>query len=149
MPERRRYERGPDTLLLMLACTVTAASQTASGQVPPTILQIAPLWLALVWSAAFAASGALVLVGVLWHEPILGRVLEFVGRLGLSGTSLGYAAALMKAADGFGSALVVGILAGIAVACIWRAVQLRKYLSGLSKVSRRGRRGRRARRAAA
>jgi hypothetical protein len=128
MPDRRRYARTPDTILLLAACAVTSGVLTAVGQVPRTVLEIAPMWLGLIWSATFALSAAAALVGVLWREPLTGWFLELAGRVGLALTAAGYVLALVSGATQWGTALVIAIVAGIAVSSGWRVYQLVRRL---------------------
>lgn len=124
MPDRRRYARTPDTILLLAACALSAGVLTALGQVPGSVLDIAPMWLALVWSAGFALAAATALVGILWKEPLTGWLLELAGRVGLAFTSLGYVVALTAAATQWGTALIIAIVAGISASSGWRVYQL-------------------------
>jgi len=131
MPERRRYERTPDTLLILTSCAVTGAVLTAMGEVPKSIAAIAPMWVALLWSAAFSAAAATALVGTLHREPLVGWLLELAGRTGLALGSFGYVVALLGAASAVGSALLISIVAGIGVSSSWRAWQIIKRLEAL------------------
>jgi hypothetical protein len=128
MPDRRRYARTPDTILLLTACAVTSGALTLLGQVPASVLELAPLWLALVWSGSFALSAATALAGVLWRDALTGWFLELAGRVGLTFTATGYVLALVAAATQWGTALVVAIVAGIAMSSGWRAYQLVRRL---------------------
>ncbi len=128
MPDRRRYARTPDTILLLSACALSAGALTVLGQAPRSVLAIAPLWLALVWSASFALAAATALVGVLWREPLAGWLLELAGRVGLALTAAGYAIALTASATQGGTALVIAIVAGIAASSGWRVYQLVRRL---------------------
>lgn len=127
MPDRRRYARTPDTLLVLATCAVSAGILTATGEVPPSVLQLAPRWLGLAWSAMFALAAAASLVGVLWRDPLHGWLLELAGRLGLTFTAAGYAVALGGQGN-TGAAVPVMLVAGIAVASGWRVRQLVRRL---------------------
>lgn len=124
MPDRRRYARTPDTILLLAACAVSSGALTVLGQVPRSVLEIAPVWLALVWSAGFSLAAATALAGVMWREPLTGWLLELAGRVGLAFTALGYVVALTAAATQWGTALIIAIIAGIAASSGWRVYQL-------------------------
>lgn len=128
MPDRRRYARTPDTILLLAACATSAGALTAVGQVPRSVLEIAPMWLALIWSGGFALAAAAALAGVLWRDPLTGWLLELAGRVGLAFTATGYVVALAAAATGWGTGLIIAIIAGIAVASGWRVYQLVRRL---------------------
>ena len=128
MPDRRRYARTPDTILLLAACAVTSGVLTAAGQVPRSVLDIAPMWLALVWSAGFSLAAATALAGVLWRDPLTGWLLELAGRAGLTLTALGYVVALTSAATQWGTALIIAIIGGLAASSGWRVYQLVRRL---------------------
>ena len=128
MPDRRRYARTPDTILLLAACAVSAGVLTLVGQAPASILDIAPRWLALVWSAGFSLAATAALLGVLWRDPLTGWLLELAGRVGLAFTALGYVVALTSAATQWGTALIIAIVAGIAASSGWRVYQLVRRL---------------------
>lgn len=128
MPDRRRYARTPDTVLLLAACALTSGALTVFGQVPRSVLDIAPMWLALIWSAGFSLAAATALVGILWKDPLTGWLLELAGRVGLAFTALGYVVALTASATQVGTALVIAIVAGLSVSSGWRVYQLVRRL---------------------
>lgn len=128
MPDRRRYARTPDTILLLAACALAGGALTIAGQVPASVLDIAPMWLALVWSAGFSLSAAVALAGVLWRDALTGWLLELAGRVGLALAATGYVVALTAAATRWGTGLVIAIIAGIAFASGWRVYQLVRRL---------------------
>lgn len=128
MPDRRRYARTPDTILLLAACALSAGVLTVVGQVPRSVLEIAPMWLALVWSGGFALAAAAALAGVLWRDPLTGWLLELAGRVGLCFTATGYVVALASSATQWGTSLIIAIIGGIAAASGWRVYQLVRRL---------------------
>lgn len=128
MPDRRRYARTPDTILLLTACALTSGLLTVLGQVPASVRELAPMWLALVWSGTFALSAATALAGVLWRDALTGWFLELAGRVGLTLTAAGYVLALTAAATQWGTALVVAIVGGISLSSGWRVYQLVRRL---------------------
>lgn len=128
MPDRRRYARTPDTILLLTACALTSGLLTILGQVPASVRELAPMWLALVWSGTFALSAATALAGVLWRDALTGWFLELAGRVGLTLTAAGYVLALTAAATQWGTALVVAIVGGISLSSGWRVYQLVRRL---------------------
>ena len=136
MPDRRRVERTPDTLLLLSTCALSAGVLTATGQVPLSILKVAPAWVGLVWSGALALAAATALIGVLYREPLMGWVLELAGRLGLLVGCLGYAVALVGTATAWGSSLIIAIITGIGVSSGWRAWQISRRLESLRSMLR-------------
>lgn len=137
MPDRRRYARTPDTLLLLVACAVSAGILTITGEVPSSVADIAPGWLARTWSAAFALAAATALAGVLWRDAFTGWVLELAGRVGLTFTAAGYAVALAAAASQLGTGLIIAVIAGIAVASGCRVYQLVRRLDEFRESLRR------------
>lgn len=128
MPDRRRYARTPDTILLLSTCAVAGVALTIARQVPSSVLDIAPMWLALVWSAGFSLSSAVALAGVLWRDALTGWLLELTGRVGLSLAAAGYVVALTAAATRWGTGMVIAMIAGIAFASGWRVYQLVRRL---------------------
>lgn len=131
MPQRRRYERTPDTLALLSACAVTAGALTLTGHVPRSVVDLAPYWVALVWSAAFSLAAAVALVGVLHRDPLVGWILELVGRGGLVLVCAGYVLALTVRATTWGTSLVVAVIAAIGISSAVRVWQIRARLRDL------------------
>lgn len=138
MPDRRKYERTPDTVALLVAQVAAAGIMTVTRQAPGSVESVAPGWEAAAWAAAFGAAAVLTLFGVLWREPITGWLLELVGRLGLAAAMAGYAVALIDAARTWGASLAILIMSAIVAASVVRVVQLAKRLRGFWVALRRG-----------
>ena len=139
MPERRRYERTPDTVMVLGACAVTATALTVSGFVPGSVLAVAPYWLGLAWSGGLAFAASVALAGVLWREATTGWLLELAGRAGLTLTAAGYVYALLRSVTATGSALIIMLVSAIAVSSgvrVWqvyrRLTQVREAIRGVS-----------------
>jgi len=124
MPDRRRFGRTPDTICILAVLTFVGAGLTVSRQVPPSVLELVPEPLALVWSATFTASAGLSLAGVLWRDHLNGWGIELCGRIALACTCLAYFTALAGKASNWGSAIVVGLILAVGVASVWRMYQL-------------------------
>lgn len=130
MPDRRRYSRTPDTILILGACALVGGFLTVTGHVPASVLAlVSPGW-GLAWSALFTISATSSLLGVMWRDALTGWTLELAGRLGLACTSAGYVVSLSTAMTTPGTALVIGIVAGISLASGWRVYQLTRRLAG-------------------
>lgn len=141
MPDRRRYARTPDTVLLLGVLALTAGALTVTGQAPGSVLQLVPRWAALVWSGTLAGGAACALLGVLWRDPLWGWGLELAGRVAVACTCLAYTWALWSAATQPGTALIVAVIAGITAASVARVWQLtRRWRQFVASVEQRGRR---------
>lgn len=139
MPDRRRYARTPDTILILAACALVGGFLTATGHVPVSVLAlVSPGW-GLAWSALFTISATASLVGVFWRDALTGWTLELGGRLGLTFTAAGYVVSLTFSMTKPGTALVIGIVAGISLASGWRVYQLtRRLVAFQASLARRG-----------
>lgn len=131
MPERRRYERTPDTIVMLVAVAVTGTVLTLMGEVPRSIFETTPRWAGIVWSVAFSAAALITLAGVLYREPMTGWLLELVGRAGLAIGALGYVAALAEFATSLRSGWMIAFVGGVGVASGWRVVQLTRRVIAL------------------
>jgi hypothetical protein len=141
VPDRRRYARTPDTILLLAALALTAGVLTLSAKAPGSVLELVPLWAALVWSGTLAAGAACALAGVLWRDPLWGWGLELAGRVSVACTCAAYTWALWSAATQAGTALIVAIVGGITASSIARIYQLaRRWRQFVASVERNGRR---------
>jgi len=124
MPDRRRYGRTPDAILLLAALAVVAGVLTITGMVPKSVLDLVPYEVGVAWSGTLALSAAAALAGILWREELTGWGLEIAGRIGVCATASAYVVALWNAATVPGTALVVAIIAAVAGASGWRVWQL-------------------------
>lgn len=140
MPDRRRFGRTPDTILLLTALTLAAGVVTIARQAPASVLEIVPLWAALVWSGTLAVGAAVALAGVLWRDELWGWGLELSGRIAVAGTCAAYGWALWSTATTLGSSLLLGLVVGIAIASVVRVWQLvRRWQQFLDAVRRQER----------
>jgi hypothetical protein len=140
MPDRRRYARTPDTVLLLATLALTAGVLTVAGTAPASVLDLVPLWAALAWSGTLAGGAACALAGVLWRDPLWGWGLELAGRVSVMFTCAAYTWALWAAATQAGTALVVAIVGGITVSSIVRVWQLtRRWRQFLASLEEHGR----------
>lgn len=141
MPERRRYERTPDTLAVLAALAAAGTVITVAGNVPASVAAIAPTWVGLLWSGTFAAAAGVALLGVLLRDPVMGWSIELVGRAALCVTALAYVWVLASAARTLGPAIVVALLAAIGTSSgvrVWQiTARLRAYLLQYQRVARR------------
>jgi len=128
MPERRRYERTPDTIAILGGLAVAGGIITAAGVVPPSVDALAPTWVGLMWSATFTTAAAVSLAGVLLRDAVMGWSLELVGRIPLCVTACTYVWVLASTATGLGPAVTVGLLAAVGVSSGVRAWQLTRRL---------------------
>lgn len=131
MPERRRYERTPDTLIMLAVIAIVGTIMTLLGEVPTSIYMTTPRWAGLLWSAAFSTAALVSLIGVLHREPLTGWLLELAGRAGLLVGAFGYVVALAHYATNLRPALQIGIIAGIGISAGWRVYQLTLRLRAL------------------
>lgn len=129
--ERRRYERTPDTLVMMATIAVVGGVLTLLGEAPSSVNEVSPDWAALIWSSTFSAAAAVTLVGVLYRDPMTGWLLEIVGRSGLTLGALGYVAALAETSSGPRSFWAIAFVGGIGLSSAWRVRQLRIRLATL------------------
>ena len=126
MTAERRHN--PDSMVLLGLLAVVALALTISGHVPGTVARSVPLWIGLVWSAAFAASCGIAFVGLLWRDPLTGWSLEIAGRVGISATALAYAIMMVSEATFWGTAIVLSTVAALGLASVWRIFQLARRL---------------------
>ncbi len=125
MPDRRRYERTPDTVTVLTALAVSGVAMSFLGVAPPSVLKYVPGGTALAWSMVLALSAAVTLVGVFWRTPATGWVVELAGRVGLAFACAPYFLALIATASrDIGASLVAGLLGALVVSSIVRVVQL-------------------------
>jgi len=148
MPDRRRFGRTPDTICMLVVLALSGAALTVSGKVPPSVLELVPLPLALFWSGTFTAAAGVSLVGVLWRDHLTGWSIELSGRIALACTSLAYTTALIGSASNWGAIIVIGVIFGIGSSSVWRVYQLvRRYgqfkadVLAYKSLSRQGGRG--------
>lgn len=128
MRDARRLARHPDTVLLLGLLVFTATTTTLTGNLSPAVAKVAPLWLGLLWSGTFAIAGFLALLGAMWRDPLVGWLLELVGRIGLAVTGLGFSLALIAGASDAGAAVAIGFVVGITISSGVRAWQVYKRL---------------------
>lgn len=127
MPERRRYERTPDTIAMLTITTLAALVLTVTGDVPGTVTDLVPRGVARTWAAALAASALTTLAGTLHRSPLRGWMLELGGRIGLTLTLAAYLLAIAAGGD-LGSLIAAGFVLAAALSSAVRAVQLWRRL---------------------
>jgi len=127
MPDRRRYERTPDTIAMLTITALAAIVLTVAGRAPGTVLDLVPRPVALAWSAALAVAALTALAGVLHRQDVRGWVLELGGRIGLTATLAAYTLAIGASAS-LGSLVVAGFVAAAAASSAVRTVQLWRRL---------------------
>jgi len=124
MPDRRKYDRNPDTLLVlsvgsaMLAIVVTAQS-------PPGSLSESwgSPW-AMVWAISTGIGFLAAFIGVLLRDPLMGWASELGGRIVLT-TGLGvYFAVLIGSIKETGTLVIAGLVFALAISSGWRVRQL-------------------------
>lgn len=140
MPERR-YARQPDTLGLLAALAIAGVILTVTAELPPSVSEVVPKWVGMVWSITVALSSGASLVGLYLKKPLNGLLMIATGRFILMGAMLAYTIALVTAATTWGSALVILLVAGIATSCAVsarRAAKQIRHVSDLVKNARPG-----------
>lgn len=131
MSERRRYERTPDTLVILHLIAATGVLLTLLGEAPRSINESTPRWAGILWSGAFSASAVIALAGVLHREPATGWLLELVGRAGLAFGAMGYIAALAYNNSTLNTLWTVAFVGGVGLSSLWRVIQLEQRLRTL------------------
>lgn len=123
MPEHRRYERAPDAVGLLALGAVGGAVQLASHDYPPAVTALVDRPWPALWATSLLLACAVALVGIAWPRPLMGRVLELAGRLGVTVTAAAYTWALASR-NGAEDVLVVAFTAALAVPSAVRVAQL-------------------------
>lgn len=136
MPDRR-YSRTPDTVAMLVACTVSGVLLAVTRTVPTSVEGIVPWWIGLIWSLLFAGSALVSLVGLLHRDQITAWVLEVTGRWVLAGTAAVYCLALATTATSLGSAAIVALAAAVAAGSAGRAWQVWRRLDQFKAALRR------------
>lgn len=131
--EGRRYERTPDTLVMLHLIAATGVLLTLLGEAPRSINESTPRWAGIVWSAAFSASALIALAGVLHRDPMTGWLLELAGRAGLAFGAFGYVAALAYYNTALNTLWTAAFVGGIGLASLFRVLQLVRRLSILRR----------------
>lgn len=126
--DARRFARHPDTVVLLSLLLFLATATTLTGNVSPAVQKVAPIWLGLVWSGTFALACGIALAGVLWRDPIVGWLMELVGRVTLAITSFGFTFALVAGMSSPGALVAIGFVAAICVSSVVRVKQIVKRL---------------------
>lgn len=138
MPDRRRYERSPDTLALLASLAIGGALLTVFNVVPASVAAIAPPGVALAWSATLSLGAGVALAGVVARSPTRGWGLEAIGRGCLAPILLGYAVALASAASNAGTwfliVMFVALAAASAARCYQTVRRLGEFRAALRKV---------------
>lgn len=134
--ERRKYDRNPDTLLVLSVGTAVLTIVVLAQSPPGSLLEAwGPPW-AMVWSVVTALAFLTALVGVLLRDPLMGWATELGARIVLA-SSLGvYCAVLLHAIEEPGSLIVAGLVLAIAASSLWRVVQLAGRLRSWERLAR-------------
>lgn len=138
MPDRRRFERTPDTIALLGALAVGGALLTIFGVVPGSVAAIASTVYGVTWSAALTIGATVSLAGVLTSRADRGWVLEAAGRACLAPILLGYSLALGGAATSAGTWFLVVLFAALSAGSAYRAYQSVRRLGEFRAALRRG-----------
>lgn len=139
MPDRRRYGRTPDAVFMLALCAAIGTVQVITLHVPDSVLALVPLGVGVFWAGTFALSAAASLVALYWRDLADSWLIELAGRLVLAAAAAAYTYAIASSVAHPGSWLVVGFIAGIALASAARAWQiirrLRQYRRDLEAAS--------------
>jgi len=139
MPDDRHYERAPDAIGLLALAVVAGVVQIATGSYPEAVTGLVHGMWPAAWALSLAIAGGVALLGIAWRAPVTGRLIELAGRAGVTVTAAAYTAALIVVAEP-GDALVVAFTAALALASVWRVVQLawrlRTWLTAVRKATR-------------
>lgn len=124
MPDRMKRGRNADTICILAAIALSAATLTLTGTLPGSVSELVPAWVGLAWASVYTVSAGLSLTGVLWRDELTGWGIELTGRIPLAVTSLLYFAMLRSEMTSFGTWIVLAIVGAIGVASVIRAFQL-------------------------
>lgn len=122
--------RNPDTVFLLALLLVTGLGQLASGTEPAAVEALVPSWMLMAWSGGLTASAGVTLAGIAWPGHLTGLMIEAVGRIMLAPAATAYAVAIAVAAGPRG-AILVGLLAALSAASVWRVWQIHRSIVGL------------------
>lgn len=107
------------------------------GPRPGSINEVLPPLLVYVWAVVIVAGGALLVAAALVTSPVTALYLERIAHSPIALMCAVYAGSLMSLV-GLRAAFSAGIVAGIAVAAVVRAVQVSRTLRKLRKVISEG-----------
>ena len=127
--------RHPDTCFLFGLCLLAGISQLVSGAPPGSVSELVPDWIATAWSLLLIVGSVATLAGVLWRDPLTGRLLEVAGRVMFAPAALAYAIAVVAAA-GVGGVLAALTFIGFSASSLWRIRQILRDVGGVLAVLR-------------
>lgn len=129
-PDRRQYVRGnPDTVSSLGLCGVVGVVLTVATSPPPSLVNLTSPATGMVWLVVFTLGALVSLAGVLWHDDLIGWVLELAGRISLGLAALIYATVLAVSLTALGAAVVFSAMLAIGVGSAFRVWQLARRLS--------------------
>lgn len=116
--------RHPFEIALLGACVIAGAVMAITGVRPPSLSRSLPYDVMTVWLALVAAGGLVGIVGAYWRGRIDdGLLIEFGGVLAIGSACTLYVIALFALNPLANAVASGGLLSGIAVGGVLRAVQ--------------------------
>lgn len=122
-------DRNPLEIYLLALCvlsgTVSGIHLAAGGQPPNHV----PLLIAWVFYALITAGGAGGIAGAFWRDTITGVLIVRAAMIPTSAGALAYAITVLHG----GAALAALSVAGLAVACGWRAWEITRHVRDVNR----------------
>ena len=128
-----RYPPDPRALFLLGMCVVSGVPLVFADATPQSILaQMDTPWI-VAWGVMLAGGGLLTLVGTL-RQTVDGVIAEQVGSVSLGFACFIFAGAIYGYVRWTGGVVMLLVL-GLGIACIWRWGQLQAYLRAVEDLA--------------
>jgi len=134
VPDRRKYDRNPDTLVVLSVCATIVGAMVVLASPPGSLVEAWGQTWAMVWCVITGSAFIIALAGVLWRDAVVGWAIELSGRVALATGLAVYFGVLTASLTNSGSALVAGLVLAIAASSGWRARDLFKRVRSWSGV---------------
>ena len=129
-----RYPPDPRVLFLLLMCVISGIPLIFADATPRSILsQITDTWVIVVWGIMLTGGALLTLLGTM-RQSVNGVIAEQVGSVSLGFSCIIFAGAIFGYTRWAGSVVML-LVFGLGVACLWRWGQLQAYLTDVETLA--------------
>lgn len=136
-PEARALSRHPFQVWALFAFVVGGVG-VLLGPSPASVDALVPDWARIAWALVLLSGGLLGLVSEVIPDRVLGLILERAALVGVGGTALAYALAVLYVA-GWGGFAAGVLIASVGWASLTRARDVTRTLHGMAALNGTGR----------
>lgn len=123
----RLTRRAEDAVFLSALVAISGLSQLVGRKPTGSVDTLAGTVLAYSWAVTLLVFGGLIILGIAWHSPSTGLLIERIGRRGMTGAALVYAIAA-PAVFGWASGFAAALTLGYGLSCYMRQRKITRWV---------------------